>query len=112
MKMLRSISGRPWLVVVLIVACLSGAGLAAFGGYTLLRDRGDGTVSTPVVVNGGGGGGGVDSSAGSFGASGNGRLIFSLSKGQEGNDTFELLPVAEAGLVEALCSDRVRDDGR
>jgi hypothetical protein len=22
----------------------------------------------------------------------------------------ELLPVAEAGLVEALCSDRVRDD--
>jgi hypothetical protein len=23
----------------------------------------------------------------------------------------ELLPAAEAGLVEALCSDRVRDDG-
>jgi hypothetical protein len=23
----------------------------------------------------------------------------------------ELLPVAEAGLVEALCSNRVRDDG-
>jgi hypothetical protein len=23
----------------------------------------------------------------------------------------ELLPVAEAGLVEALCRDRVRDDG-
>ena len=23
----------------------------------------------------------------------------------------ELLPTAEAGLVEALCSDRVRDDG-
>ena len=23
----------------------------------------------------------------------------------------ELLPAAEAGLIEALCSDRVRDDG-
>jgi hypothetical protein len=24
----------------------------------------------------------------------------------------ELLPPAEAGLVESLCSDRIRDDGR
>ncbi len=97
MKMLQKISGRPWLIVLLIVACLGGAGLASFAGYTFLRDRGDGTVSTPVVVNGGGGGGGISSTGspgGAFGVGSDGRLIFSLSKGQQGNDAFELLPVA------------------
>jgi len=99
MRLVRSIFGRPWLAVVLVVLCLGGAGLAAFAGWTFLRDRGgDGTVSTPVVVNNGGGGGGggsgVGVSAGSFGVDSSGRLVFSLSRGQEGEDAYELLPVA------------------
>ncbi|MFZ0548770.1 MAG: alpha-2-macroglobulin family protein [Candidatus Promineifilaceae bacterium] len=94
MRWLRSIFGRPWMIAVLVVVCLGGAALAAFAGWSLLRNRGGGGSSTPIVINNGGGGGVSGVSAGSFGVDSNGRLVFSLSKGQEGSDTYELLPVA------------------
>jgi hypothetical protein len=98
MTRLRSLFGRPWLVVVLLVVCIGGTGLAVFAGLNFFGDNGGGgSVSTPVVVNGGGGGGtGVTASSGGIGAvvGGDGRLIFSLSKGQQGDDSYELLPVA------------------
>jgi hypothetical protein len=38
-------------------------------------------------------------------------LQFAAARGHDLAALSELLPAAEAGLVEALCSDRVRDDG-
>jgi hypothetical protein len=38
-------------------------------------------------------------------------LKIGASRGHDLAALSELLPAAEAGLVEALCSDRVRDDG-
>jgi hypothetical protein len=41
----------------------------------------------------------------------NGALQLAAARGHDLAVFSELLPAAEAGLVEALCSDRVRDDG-
>ena len=38
-------------------------------------------------------------------------LVLAAARGHDLVVLSELLPAAEAGLVEALCSDRVRDDG-
>jgi protein-L-isoaspartate O-methyltransferase len=38
-------------------------------------------------------------------------LRIGAARGYDSAVFSELLPAAEAGLVEALCSDRVRDDG-
>ena len=38
-------------------------------------------------------------------------LRLAVARGYDLAVLSELLPAAEAGLVEALCSDRVRDDG-
>jgi hypothetical protein len=94
MNRLQSLSRRPWLVALLLAACLGGVALIAAGALTLLRDREpeDGPGRNPELADSGQAEG-IQIGGVSFATGSGGRLQIRLSKGQEQGDSYELLPV-------------------